>query len=186
MKQLRPRLSPCLCRVYYQIPGMCREFSNSPVQLFHLFLGSLHLPFKILLSSKICRAGAVAWVVGAHAVESHIPAAPTGMFILFFPQKDLLLSEIPSSTISPCCRKTGVEKVMAKEICQKYLEKRAGRLPEDCAEALAMATCLCLRRRNASLAEVSLTLCLFPPGHGPLPWVASWFCFTRNWGMAQD
>ncbi|XP_047600896.1 interleukin-1 receptor-associated kinase-like 2 isoform X2 [Lutra lutra] len=68
--------------------------------------------------------------------------------------KDLLLSEIPSSTTSLCCRKTDVEKVMAMEICQKYLEKRAGRLPEDCAEALAMATCLCLRRRNASLAEV--------------------------------
>ncbi|XP_070289753.1 interleukin-1 receptor-associated kinase-like 2 [Myotis yumanensis] len=63
--------------------------------------------------------------------------------------KDLLLHEIPSST-----RKTGVEKVMAKEICQKYLEKRAGVLPEDCAEALATAVCLCLRRRNASLAEV--------------------------------
>ncbi|XP_061053245.1 interleukin-1 receptor-associated kinase-like 2 isoform X2 [Eubalaena glacialis] len=68
--------------------------------------------------------------------------------------KDLLLSEIPSSTTWLCSRKTGVEKVMAKEICQKYLEKRAGRLPEACAEALATAACLCLRRRNASLAEV--------------------------------
>ncbi|XP_059775213.1 interleukin-1 receptor-associated kinase-like 2 [Balaenoptera ricei] len=68
--------------------------------------------------------------------------------------KDLLLSEIPSSTTWLCSRKTGVEKVMAKEICQKYLEKRAGRLPEACAEALATAACLCLRRRSASLAEV--------------------------------
>uniref|UniRef100_A0A2K5E505 Interleukin-1 receptor-associated kinase-like 2 n=1 Tax=Aotus nancymaae TaxID=37293 RepID=A0A2K5E505_AOTNA len=68
--------------------------------------------------------------------------------------KDLLLSEIPSSTTSLCSRKTDVKKVMAKEICQKYLEKGAGRLPEDCAEALAMAACLCLRRRNASLQEV--------------------------------
>uniref|UniRef100_G1QWM8 Interleukin 1 receptor associated kinase 2 n=1 Tax=Nomascus leucogenys TaxID=61853 RepID=G1QWM8_NOMLE len=33
--------------------------------------------------------------------------------------KDLLLSEIPSSTASLCSRKTGVENVMAKEICQK-------------------------------------------------------------------
>lgn len=119
-------------------------------------------------------------------VESHIPATHTGVFILFFPQKDLLLSEIPSSTTSLCCRKTGVEKVMAKEICQKYLEKRAGRLLEDCAQALAMAACLCLRRRNASLAEVSLTLSLYPgdepcPGVGgpPVP-VALWFCFTRD------
>uniref|UniRef100_A0ABI0P5N9 Interleukin 1 receptor associated kinase 2 n=1 Tax=Bos taurus TaxID=9913 RepID=A0ABI0P5N9_BOVIN len=68
--------------------------------------------------------------------------------------KDLLLHEIPSSTISLCSRKMGVEKEMAKEICQKYLEKRAGRLPEAHAEALVMAACLCLRRRNASLAEV--------------------------------
>nr|XP_055116510.1 interleukin-1 receptor-associated kinase-like 2 isoform X2 [Symphalangus syndactylus] len=68
--------------------------------------------------------------------------------------KDLLLSEIPSSTASLCSRKTGVENVMAKEICQKYLEKGAGRLPEDCAEVLATAACLCLRRRNTSLQEV--------------------------------
>ncbi|XP_019506655.1 PREDICTED: von Hippel-Lindau disease tumor suppressor isoform X2 [Hipposideros armiger] len=68
--------------------------------------------------------------------------------------KDLLLSEIPSSTTSLCSRKMDMEKVMAREICQKYLDKRAGRLPEDCAEALAMTACLCLRRRNASLAEV--------------------------------
>ncbi|XP_058144543.1 interleukin-1 receptor-associated kinase-like 2 isoform X2 [Dasypus novemcinctus] len=68
--------------------------------------------------------------------------------------KDLLLSEIPSSTASLCSRKLGMEKVMAKEICQRYLEKRAGRLPEDCAEALVTAACLCLRRRSTSLAEV--------------------------------
>ncbi|XP_007944049.1 interleukin-1 receptor-associated kinase-like 2 [Orycteropus afer afer] len=68
--------------------------------------------------------------------------------------KDLLLSEIPSSITSVCSRKMDVEKVMAKEICHKYLEKRAGRLPEDCTEALAAAVCLCLRRRNTSLAEV--------------------------------
>ncbi|XP_023594235.1 interleukin-1 receptor-associated kinase-like 2 [Trichechus manatus latirostris] len=68
--------------------------------------------------------------------------------------KDLLLREIPSSTTSLCSRRMGVEKVMAKKICQKYVEQRAGRLPEDCAEALATAACLCLQRRNASLAEV--------------------------------
>ncbi|XP_008593221.1 PREDICTED: interleukin-1 receptor-associated kinase-like 2, partial [Galeopterus variegatus] len=67
--------------------------------------------------------------------------------------KDLLLTEIPSSTASLCSRKTGMEKVIAKEICQKYLEKRAGRLPQDCAEALAAAACVCLRRRTARLQE---------------------------------
>lgn len=154
--------------------------------LFHLFLGSLHLFFKILFSLKFlqvwcgCRGG---W---GPCGGIPYPCSSHGGVYLFFPQKDLLLSEIPSSTTSLCCRKTDVEKVMAMEICRKYLEKRAGRLPEDCAEALAMATCLCLRRRNASLAEVSLTLSLFPRGHGPLTWVASQFCFTRNWGMAWD
>ncbi|XP_013001740.1 interleukin-1 receptor-associated kinase-like 2 isoform X2 [Cavia porcellus] len=61
--------------------------------------------------------------------------------------KDLLLSEIPSS------RKPGVQKVMAKEICQKYLKKRGGSLPEDCTEALATAVYHCLWRRNSSLWE---------------------------------
>lgn len=83
--------------------------------------------------------------------------------------KDLLLHEIPTST-----RKTAMEKVMVKEICQKYLEKRAGRLPEDCAEALATATCLCLRRRNASLAEVCVSVAAVEERlRGPetsLPW----------------
>lgn len=122
-------------------------------------------------------------VGGLHVVGSHTPAAHTGVFPLFFPQKDLLLSEIPSSTTSLCSRKTDVEKVMAKELCQKYLEKRAGRLPEGCAEALATAACLCLRRRNASLAEVSLA-------HSPLPWASGasvprpWVCFTRGWVTA--
>ncbi|XP_012616060.1 interleukin-1 receptor-associated kinase-like 2 isoform X1 [Microcebus murinus] len=68
--------------------------------------------------------------------------------------KDLLLREIPSSTTSPRSRKTGVERAVVKEICGKYLERGAGRLPQDCAEALATAACFCLRRRNASLAEV--------------------------------
>uniref|UniRef100_A0A8C6QRL5 Interleukin-1 receptor-associated kinase 2 n=1 Tax=Nannospalax galili TaxID=1026970 RepID=A0A8C6QRL5_NANGA len=67
--------------------------------------------------------------------------------------KDLLLSEIPSSTTSLCSRKTGVENVVVKEICQNHIEKRAGPLPEPCAEAWATAICLCLRRRNASLEE---------------------------------
>lgn len=43
---------------------------------------------------------------------------------------------------------------MAAELCRRHLERRAGPLREDCAQALATAACLCLRRRNASLAEV--------------------------------
>lgn len=78
-------------------------------------------------------------------VLTGMPAMDSGRSPVYL--KDLLLREMPSG------RKTGVEKVVAKEICQKYLEKRAGSLPEDCAEALATAVCLCLRRRNSSLQE---------------------------------
>nr|XP_027787664.1 interleukin-1 receptor-associated kinase-like 2 isoform X1 [Marmota flaviventris] len=88
--------------------------------------------------------------------------------------KDLLLSEIPSSTSSLSSRKTGVEKAVAKEICQKYLEKRAGALPEHCAEALGTAICLCLRRRNASLEEARGSVALveewFRSQETSLPW----------------
>ena len=117
-------------------------------------------------------------VGGAGVFGSHTLAALSGVFLLFSPQKDLLLREIP------CSRKMGTEKVMAKEICQKYLEKTAGWLPEDCAEALATAACLCLRRRNTSLVEVSLTLSLSPVmssvlGHLGLPPKSHCICFIR-------
>ncbi|KAM5130136.1 interleukin-1 receptor-associated kinase-like 2 isoform 1-T1 [Callospermophilus lateralis] len=88
--------------------------------------------------------------------------------------KDVLLSEIPSSTSSLCSRKTGVEKAVAKEICQKYLEKRAGALPEHCAEALGTAIYLCLRRRNASLEEARGSVAVveewFRSQETSLPW----------------
>ncbi|XP_075406578.1 von Hippel-Lindau disease tumor suppressor isoform X2 [Tenrec ecaudatus] len=85
-------------------------------------------------------------------VLTGIPAMDNGRSPVYL--KDLLLSEIPGSSTSLCSRKVGVERVMARGICSKYLERRAGQLPKDCAEALATAACLCLRRRNASLAEV--------------------------------
>lgn len=146
----------------------------------------MYLFLKTPFCAKFCSSGVSRGTVGCVRVEAHIPATPTGVSFLFFPQKDLLLSEIPSSSPSLCCRKMGVEKVMAQEICQKYLEKRAGRLLDDCAQALAMAACLCLRRRNASLEEVSLTLSLHLgyepcPGLGGLPvLLALWFCCTRE------
>lgn len=75
-----------------------------------------------------------------------------------FQQKDLLLSEIPNSTASLCSRKTGLGKEVAKEICRKHVERRAGLLPEACAEAWATVVCLCLQRRKVSLEEVSSLL----------------------------
>lgn len=49
-------------------------------------------------------------------------------------------------------------KVVVKEICQKHLERKAGLLPEACAETWATAVSVCLRRREASLEEVSSLL----------------------------
>ena len=53
--------------------------------------------------------------------------------------KDLLLSEIPSSTSSVCSRKTGMGKAVVKEISQRHVERKAGLLPEACEEAWATA-----------------------------------------------
>jgi interleukin-1 receptor-associated kinase 2 len=49
-------------------------------------------------------------------------------------------------------------KAVVKEICQRHVEKRAGLLPEACEEAWATAVSVCLRRRNASVEEVSSLL----------------------------
>ncbi|XP_036038575.1 interleukin-1 receptor-associated kinase-like 2 [Onychomys torridus] len=87
--------------------------------------------------------------------------------------KDLLLSEIPSSTASLHSRKTGLGKVVAKEICQKHVERRAGLLPEACAETWATAVCLCLRKRNASLEGVRVSMAGVEEqlrGQPSLPW----------------
>lgn len=84
-------------------------------------------------------------------------------FRILLQQKDLLLGEMASSTASLSSRKTGMGKVMAKEIFQKHVERRAGLLPEACVEAWATAVCVCLRRRNASLEEVSSLLPAAPP-----------------------
>lgn len=87
--------------------------------------------------------------------------------------KDLLLSEIPGSAASFDSRKTGMGKVVAKELCQKRVERRAGLLPAACAEAWASAVCLCLRRRNASLEEARVSMAEVVEqlrGQPSLPW----------------
>lgn len=98
--------------------------------------------------------GDIAFVFKTSCHTQHL----TWIFSFSSQQKDLLLSEIPSSTASLHSRKTGLGKVVAKEICQKHVERRAGLLPEACAETWATAVCLCLRKRNASLEEVSSLL----------------------------
>uniref|UniRef100_A0A9L0S0P1 Interleukin-1 receptor-associated kinase-like 2 n=1 Tax=Equus caballus TaxID=9796 RepID=A0A9L0S0P1_HORSE len=128
--------------------------SRYTVMKTHLFQASAaYLPDDFIRVGQLTkRVDVFSCGIVLAEVLTGIPAMDNGRSPVYL--KDLLLSEIPSSTTSLCSRKTDVEKVMAKELCQKYLEKRAGRLPEGCAEALATAACLCLRRRNASLAEV--------------------------------
>lgn len=79
-------------------------------------------------------------------------------FLTLLPQKDLLLTETPSSTSSIYSRKSGMGKSVVKETCQKHVERRAGLLPEACEEAWATAVSVCLRRRHASVEEVSSLL----------------------------
>ncbi|XP_011915510.1 PREDICTED: interleukin-1 receptor-associated kinase-like 2 isoform X5 [Cercocebus atys] len=128
--------------------------SKYTVMKTHLFQASVaYLPEDFIRVGQLTkRVDIFSCGIVLAEVLTGIPAMDNNRSPVYL--KDLLLSEIPSSTASLCSRKTGVENVMAKEICQKYLEKGAGRLPEDCAKALAMAACLCLRKRNISLQEV--------------------------------
>ncbi|XP_028905645.1 interleukin-1 receptor-associated kinase-like 2 [Ornithorhynchus anatinus] len=65
--------------------------------------------------------------------------------------KDLLLGEIQKAH-------KNTEKLVAKEICNKYLEKKVGLLPEDSAIDFATAICLCLQKKSPALSKVCLTL----------------------------
>ncbi|XP_037859500.1 interleukin-1 receptor-associated kinase-like 2 isoform X2 [Chlorocebus sabaeus] len=128
--------------------------SKYTVMKTHLFQASVaYLPEDFIRVGQLTkRVDIFSCGIVLAEVLTGIPAMDNNRSPVYL--KDLLLSEIPSSTASLCSRKTGVENVVAKEICQKYLEKGAGRLPEDCANALATAACLCLRKRNISLQEV--------------------------------
>ncbi|XP_066102148.1 interleukin-1 receptor-associated kinase-like 2 isoform X1 [Saccopteryx bilineata] len=125
--------------------------SNYTMMKTHLFQASTaYLPEDFIKVGQLTkRVDIFSCGIVLAEVLTGIPAMDNNRSPVYL--KDLLLIEIPSSSTS---KKMGVEKMIAKEICQKYLARRAGKLPEDCAEALAMAACLCLRRRNASLAEV--------------------------------
>ncbi|XP_054451012.1 interleukin-1 receptor-associated kinase-like 2 isoform X2 [Pteronotus mesoamericanus] len=128
--------------------GPVNKRSKYTVMKTHLFQASAaYLPDDFIKVGQLTkRVDIFSCGIVLAEVLTGIPAMDNDRSPIFL--KDLLLHEIP------CSRKMGTEKVMAKEICQKYLEKTAGWLPEDCAEALATAACLCLRRRNVNLSEV--------------------------------
>ncbi|XP_062977540.1 interleukin-1 receptor-associated kinase-like 2 isoform X2 [Elgaria multicarinata webbii] len=68
--------------------------------------------------------------------------------------KDALLEEIQVAKELSCSKERTFEKLAAGEICRKYQDKQAFHLPAMTAVCLAMAACVCLRKRNADMAEV--------------------------------
>ncbi|NXO72945.1 IRAK2 protein, partial [Phainopepla nitens] len=68
--------------------------------------------------------------------------------------KDMIADEIQTAKESSHSKVKNLEKLAAKEICCKYLDRKAGHLPEEVAVDFASAICLCLRKKNSNIAEV--------------------------------
>ncbi|NXU65984.1 IRAK2 protein, partial [Horornis vulcanius] len=68
--------------------------------------------------------------------------------------KDMVADEIQTAKESSHSKVKNLEKLAAKEICCKYLDRKAGHLPEEVAVDFASAICLCLRKKNSNIAEV--------------------------------
>ncbi|XP_042679613.1 interleukin-1 receptor-associated kinase-like 2 [Centrocercus urophasianus] len=68
--------------------------------------------------------------------------------------KDVIADEIQIAKENSRSKAKNLEKLAAKEICCKYLDKKAGHLLEEVAIDFASAICLCLRKKNSNIAEV--------------------------------
>ncbi|XP_008939208.1 PREDICTED: interleukin-1 receptor-associated kinase-like 2, partial [Merops nubicus] len=68
--------------------------------------------------------------------------------------KDMIADEIQIAKESSCSKVKSCEKLAAKEICHKYLDRNAGPLLEGAGVDFASAICLCLRKKNSNIAEV--------------------------------
>ncbi|XP_065702023.1 interleukin-1 receptor-associated kinase-like 2 isoform X2 [Patagioenas fasciata] len=68
--------------------------------------------------------------------------------------KDMIADEIQTAKESSYSKVKSVEKLAAKEICSKYLDRNAGHLLEEVAIDFASAICFCLRKKNSGIAEV--------------------------------
>ncbi|NXI29836.1 IRAK2 protein, partial [Sterrhoptilus dennistouni] len=68
--------------------------------------------------------------------------------------KDMIADEIQTAKESSHAKVKKLEKLAAKEICCKYVDKKAGHLLEEVAVDFASAICLCLRKKNSNIAEV--------------------------------
>ncbi|XP_009881167.1 PREDICTED: interleukin-1 receptor-associated kinase-like 2 [Charadrius vociferus] len=68
--------------------------------------------------------------------------------------KDMIADEIQTAKESSHSKLKNFEKLAAKEICCKYLDRKAGHLLEEVAIDFASAICFCLRKKNSNIAEV--------------------------------
>ncbi|NXS61535.1 IRAK2 protein, partial [Brachypteracias leptosomus] len=68
--------------------------------------------------------------------------------------KDVIADEVQIAKESSCSKVKDLGKLAAKEICSKYLDRKAGHLLEEVAVEFASAICLCLRKKNSNIAEV--------------------------------
>ncbi|XP_027496354.1 interleukin-1 receptor-associated kinase-like 2 isoform X2 [Corapipo altera] len=68
--------------------------------------------------------------------------------------KDMIADEIQTAKESSHSKVKTLEKLAANEICCKYLDRKAGHLPEEIAVDFASAICLCLRKKSSNIAEV--------------------------------
>lgn len=73
-------------------------------------------------------------------------------------QKEMIADEIQRAKESSCSKGKPVEKLAAKGICCKYLDRRAGHLCEEAAVDFALAVCLCLRKKNSSIGQVTFDI----------------------------
>ncbi|XP_068550117.1 interleukin-1 receptor-associated kinase-like 2 [Anas acuta] len=68
--------------------------------------------------------------------------------------KDMIADEIKTAKEASYPKVKNFEQLAAKEICCKYLDRKAGDLLEEVAIDFASAICLCLRKKNSNIAEV--------------------------------
>lgn len=106
-------------------------------------------------------------------------------FPFFFPQqKDALLEEIQVAKELLSSKEKTFERFAAMEMCHKYQDKQAVDSPTTAASWLARAVCVCLRKKNADMAEVNV---ISPPQPPPVLFkyvtgeTCSLICIPRGW-----
>ncbi|XP_044307197.1 interleukin-1 receptor-associated kinase-like 2 isoform X1 [Varanus komodoensis] len=96
--------------------------------------------------------------------------------------KDALLEEIQMAKEVSCSKERTFEKLAAAEICHKYQDKQAVQFPPMSAVRLATAVCVCLRKKNADLAEAYeiMEVADHPIQYQKMPEGSRYFGFSDN------